>query len=217
MKIIEKIKALLAKATSTDNENEAEIFFAKAYELMEKHQLDTSDLETDDPMGEEVGVTAKGRGGVDWNERLMFAVARYYGCKAIQNHRGKDVDMVVVGRVSARITAIEMHKYLVKTVRRLGRERCHEMRCNADTAARRIGVALKSRISSLCPKPEVAPTQAGKNALITLDALTIWVEKNHPDLHTIKGVTYTNNLAKDIANGIGLNLQTGHSATLRLS
>lgn len=87
MKIVEKIKALLAKASGTDNEAEAEIFFAKAYELMEKHQLDVTDLESEDPMGEEIGVSAKGRGGVDWNERLMFPVARYYGCKAIQQHR----------------------------------------------------------------------------------------------------------------------------------
>lgn len=120
--------------------------------------------------------------------------------------------MVLVGRQSARVTAIEMHKYLVKTVRRLGRERCQEMGLKPDQAARRIGVALSSRINSLCPKPKEPSTQAGRNALVTLDALSLWLEKNYPNLKPIKGVSKTNNLARDIAAGIGLNRQAGHSA-----
>lgn len=212
MKIIEKIKALLAKAASTDSQHEAEIFFAKAHELLEKHQLDISDLSSDDPMGEEETYHAKGRGGVDWDGRLMFAVAKYFGAEAIQNQNGKDTSYTIVGRESARVTAIEMHRYLVKAVRRLGRENADAMEVNADVAARRIGVALRSRLGMLAPKAPSAQTAAGKNALVTLDAVKLWIEQHHPDLSTIKGVSRTNGMARGIANGIGLNHQAGYAA-----
>lgn len=228
MSIAVKIKALLAKAQSTDNEAEAEAFFAKAYELMEKHQISTLDLESEDPMGEEATYRKNGQAAPDWDFRLLSAVAAYYGCKAIQcetwgNHPKTGIytwlghQMTIVGRLSARVTTIEMHKYLVGAVRKLGKQRAADMGVNADTAARRIGVALRSRVHSLAPKPEVAPsTNAGKNALMTLDALTLWIEKNYPDLKPIKGVSKTNNMARDIANGIGLHQQAGASNVLKI-
>lgn len=128
MTITEKIKALFAKAASTDNEHEAMLFLGKAHELMEKHQLSMEDLESDDPIDMTVGTTANGGASPDWDFQLMFAVSKYFGCKSIQwwtDAPGKKAgvyEMRMVGRESARITAIEMHKYLVKTVRRLGRE-----------------------------------------------------------------------------------------------
>lgn len=216
MTIVGKIKALLAKAASTDSQHEAELFLAKAHELMEKHQLEASDLDNDDPMGEERTYEQKGRGGVDWDGRLMFAVAHYFGAKAIQNEYGKDTSYTIIGRDSARVTTIEMHKYLVKTVRRLGRENAAAMGTKPETAARRIGVALRSRLHQLAPKPVAASTEAGRNALITLDAIDLWMEKYHPDLHSIKGRSFSNDMARGLANGIGLNLQTGHTATVRI-
>lgn len=226
MKMVEKIKALLAKAASTTSQAEAEIFLAKAHELMEKHQLSAADLETDDPVGNETGTTANGGASPDWDFQLMFAVAKYFGCKACQQWsrtktdgsfaRSGQYQMVVVGRESARITAIEMHKYLVATVRRLGREHAEAMGRKPDTAARRIGRALSTRIYSMCPEEPTSETPEGKNALITLDAVLAKYQELFPDATPLKGRTLTNKSAREIAAGIGLNLQTGGSNALRL-
>lgn len=226
MTIVEKIKALLAKAASTDSQAEAEAFLAKAHELMEKHQLGAEDLERDDPIDESVGAKANGGASPDWDFQLMFAVARYFGCEGVQwwsqtNTEGEflkagQYTMRIVGRESARITAIEMHKYLVATVRRLGRQHAAEMGTNAGNAARRIGRALQIRISELCPPPPAAETEAGKKALVTIDRTLAKFNELFPDAATIKspGVK-TTKTAKQIAGGIGLNLQTASSAATR--
>jgi hypothetical protein len=232
-KIIDRIKALLAKAASTDHEAEAETFFAKAYELMERYQLDSNDLEKDDPIGNERVAQRKGAAAPDWDFRLMFAVANYFGCRAIQCSTFGDVYnrrrgcyiftenghyMDLVGRESARITAIEMHKYLVATVRKLGRERSEEMGLKPDICARRIGVALRIRINVLTPRPEKAKTETAKsNALVTVDKVLALYNKLHPDARAIKGPgAWTTNEAQKIAEGISLNLQTGQSKVARL-
>lgn len=224
MTIVEKIKALLAKAASTDSQAEAEAFLAKAHELMEKHQLGAEDLERDDPVDQSIAAKANGGASPDWDFQLMFAVARYFGCKGIQrwsqtNTEGEflkagQYTMRIVGRESARVTAIEMHKYLVATVRRLGRTHAADMGLKPDQAARRIGRALQIRINALCPPPPAPETEAGKNALVTIDRTLAKYNELFPDARTIKspGVR-TNRTAKEIASGIGLNLQTSSSAS----
>lgn len=222
--ILTRIKALLAKASGTDNEAEAEAFFAKAYELMEKYQLDAEDLDRDDPMGNEFTCQRKGTVAPDWDFRLMRGCAMYYGAEAIRWWRktpsGSGWAMRLVGRESARVTAMEMHKYLVKTVRRLGREHWIDMRCsNPDAAARRIGTMLNERLISLAPKPATAGslTKAASNALVTMGALEAYIKKEFPDLREIHSKTIRTKSAQDIAAGIGLNLQAGHSGQKRLS
>jgi hypothetical protein len=225
MTIVEKIKALLAKAASTDSQHEAEAFLRKAHELMEKHQLEAGDLETDDPIHKTAGARANGGASPDWDFQLMFAVAKYFGCKGIQYWSQKKLDgtyvrsgeyvMWIVGRESARITAVEMHKYLVKTVRRLGRENATPNQ-KADTLSRRIGRALQIRINEMCPDEPTAETPAGKNALVTLNGTLAKFQELFPDSKPMGGTILTSANAEKLAAGIGLNLQTGHSATLAL-
>jgi restriction endonuclease Mrr len=233
MSIAKTIKALLAKAASTEFAGEAEAFLAKAHELMEKYQLTHNDLESDDPIGEDRVYERNNPDGVDWDFMLMFGVARYYGCKAIQISRSEKPYYVMglVGRESARITATEMHLYLVKEVRRLGREAAKNEQfkkmkydkhfdrhywageyLNADQSARRIGHALNQRLKTLAAESQnavVPSTAAGKNALITLDRVLTVFKELHPDSATIKGhggKTTAN--ARQVAEGISLNLQT---------
>lgn len=232
MTIVEKIKALLAKAASTDSQAEAEAFLAKAHELMEKHQLEAEDLDRDDPVdGEHFYEKGSVKAAPDWDTNIIWPVAKYFGCKACRIYTKNDKwAMDLVGRESARITAKEMHSYLVKTVRRLGREAADAQSMpvydnegyfvrymNADQCARRIGNALRSRIQRLAdamaPAEEVVPTEAGRNALVTLDRVVALYQQRHPDATNVGGKYWTNNLAKEIASGIGLNLQTGHTST----
>lgn len=222
--IAAKIKAILAKAKSTDNEHEAEAFFAAAYKLMEKYQIDIEDLDRDDPMGSEFTGQRKGSVAPDWDFRLIRGCALYFGCEAIRwwSPSKNSWFMRLVGRESARVTTIEMHAYLVKTVRRLGREHWQEMPgCkNADAAARRIGTMLNERLARLAPKPKVdgVLTKAASNALVTQDSLVAYIEREFPDLRQIKSTNIIRTKsAQDIANGIGLNLQTGHSGQRRLT
>ncbi len=228
MTIIEKIKALLAKAASTDSQAEAEAFLNKAHELMERHQLEAGDLEADDPIHKTAGARANGGASPDWDFQLMFSVARYFGCKGIQYWSQKKLDgtyvrageyvMWIVGRESARITAVEMHKYLVKTVRRLGRENA-SFYCKADTMARRIGRALQIRINDMCPEEESlnALTPAGKNALVTLNGTIAKYNELFPDAKKFGGQILTSANAEALAAGIGLNLQTTSTETKRLA
>ncbi len=230
MKIIDKIKALLAKASATDNAAEAEIFFAKAHELMERHQLDASDLEKDDPIAEDRVYRRNGAASPDWDFMLIFSVAKYFGCKAIRIDLSKGYEMGLIGRESARITAMEMHKYLVATVRRLGRTAAADCTMvkfdrqgyrdgylNADQCSRRIGNALRQRISELNVQQRPATSaQAGKNALVTVDRVLAVYKQLHPEATPIGGSATTTTAARQIADGIGLNLQATGGSGVRL-
>lgn len=229
--IATKIKALLAKAASVD-QAEAELFFAKAHELMEKHQISMEDLEKDDPVAEDRVYRRNNPDGVDWDFSLIFAVAKYFGCKAIRIELHKGYEAGLVGRESARVTATEMHKYLIKTVRALGRKAAAEFAfpkinrwgeregyMNADQCARRIGNALRERLNHLAAQSKAteASTASSKNALVTVDRVLAVYKELHPDAKPINGTSYTNNAARKIAAGVSLNLQaTGGPATLRL-
>lgn len=240
VKIIETIKALLAKAASTEFDAEAEAFLAKAHYLMEKHQLDAEDLERDDPVGHEETYDRADRGGVDWDFTLMFGVAYYFGCKAIRiepDMRNRRYRIGLVGRESARVTATEMHKYLIKTIRRMARDRVgtREFRLfkefngkhywtgsylNADQIARLLGNAMNERLHQLAyeaePKTD-APTASGKNALITLDRVAALYQEKYPKAVAIRGAGgYSTGSARELAAQINLSHQVGGSDGARL-
>jgi hypothetical protein len=250
-KIADTVRALLAKAASTEFEHEAEVFLAKAHELMEKHQLSSADLEKDDPLGAENAYEVKNPYGTDWDFGILFPLARYFGCKAIRIDTvalykdGKykpSFKMEIVGRESARITVIEMHKYLVATIKKLGLEKSklnlREFRkfrknhwdemvwtgeyLNADQIRRRIGNAMIERLAILAYREEKkneqqTTTAAGKNALVTLNGVNALFKQRHPEAADIKGAgIMTSNAAREIANSIGLNRQTGGGSTVEL-
>lgn len=83
--MLAKIRALLAKAESTDFDAEAETFTAKAQELMTRHRIDRATLEADAPSeGEAIGR----RLGVDppyarAKFMLVGGIARANSCRAV--------------------------------------------------------------------------------------------------------------------------------------
>lgn len=217
MRYVEKIKALLAKASGTDNEHEAMAFLAKAEELMVKHQISLEDLDKDDPVGSHYRRESKNGSG-DWPDFLYSACASYYGCQIVEHmlsangmHRSREV----FGRASAVITLNEMHPYLVKTVKRLGREYADEWNTKPDKAARRIGNALMARLYSLAAAAsgdEAKTAVAKANALVTMDQISAMIARAYPKLTDVRqGKKYTSSSARSVASSINLSGQVGSS------
>lgn len=224
MTLLEKIKALLAKAASTDNAAEAEAFAAKAAELMDKYQVDIDQLgEAGDAIGEDEGYRTKERKAV-WQNYVASATARYYGCDTVLSTRWDGTATKFIGRESARMTAVEMLPYFLQTINRLAREmvaadKARGIKSHQRATANRIGLEFANRLAELTPDRPAAATAAGGNALILLDQQRAWLAEHYPNLKKAKGRSFsTAQRYRDAANSIGLARQTaaGRSA-LRLS
>lgn len=207
--ILRKVKALLAKANSTPHQEEAESFLAKAHEMMEKYQISVGDFSKDDPVSFEL-VYNKGR-ALDWQQYLWNSLADYYGCKAVYASGGGQYTILLLGRQSARITAIEMHKFLVTTCGKLGRQHATTFNISHDRGARDIGNALSSRLYRLCKERDTKrqpTTEAGRNALVTLDAVQALMKKFGVYTETTR-VDQGSHSARKLAESIGLEKQVG--------
>lgn len=220
MTLLEKIKALLAKAASTDNAAEAEAFAAKAAELMDKYQIDIDQLgEAGDAIGEDTGYTTKERKPV-WQNYVASATARYYGCDTVLSTRWDGTKTQFIGRESARMTAMEMLPYFIQTINRLARDMVAEdkargIRSYQRATAHRIGLEFANRLGELTPDRPKAATAAGGNALILLDQQRAWLAEHYPNLKTGKARSFSSSTRhRDAAASIGLARQTaaGRSA-----
>lgn len=214
MTLLEKIKALLAKAASTDNASEAEAFAAKAAELMDKYQIDTDQLgDAGDAIGEDTGYQTKEPKPV-WQNYVASATARYYGCSTVLSQRAAGTKTQFIGRESARITALEMLPYFLQTVNRLAREMVAEdaargIRSHQRATANRIGLEFANRLLQLTPDRPAAATSAGGNALILLDQQRAWLTEHYPNLGKSKSRGFSSSQRhRDAAASIGLARQT---------
>lgn len=216
--ILTKIKALLAKAASTTNQNEAQAFAEKANELMEKYQVDVDAIRaSDDPVGKDHSYEGKSAG---WRQSLSCATARYYGCRSVITKDYTGVSRVeIFGRESARITALAMFPYFQKTVLAMSREMAALTGMNKQACSRQIGMELSQRLRSLAPVMEHGnPAVVGKNALIRLDEINQLVEETYPHLRKGRRTRFTTSqMARNYANSVGLSSQMGARSNLRLS
>lgn len=213
MTILEKIKALLAKAASTTNMAEAAAFAEKAHELMEKYQVDVDAIRaSDDPVGKDEAYTTKAKAKT-WQMSLTMATARYYGCRSVYNtnpYRGSYVE--IFGRESARITAMEMLPYFVQTVNKMAREMAAQTGWDGYKCAKQIGLELSVRLRQLAPDMEGEGNThvSGQNALVRIDEINALVEATYPNLHTGRSSKFTtSSLARNYAQSIGLASQMG--------
>jgi hypothetical protein len=218
MSIVTKIKALLAKAKSTDNEHEAIAFMQKAEELLEAHQLGLSDLDTEDPISAHFR-RASSNGSGDWADFLYSACAAYYGCRLVVHtldYKGLKRESEVFGRLSAVVTLNEMHSYMVATVRRLGRQHADEWSLKPDQAARRIGNALVTRLRGLAQANSINTTTRN-NALLVVDPIQALIDATYKNLTSTKsGKRYTSVAARGVAAGIGLSSQVAGRGALQI-
>jgi len=97
MNTLEKIKALLAQAEGTPYEGEAEVFMAKAHELMDKYKIELADLEG---LPEASAVTHKvhisPKNG-KYLRALAYQVAPLFYVKVLYVTRGRSTRIYIVG------------------------------------------------------------------------------------------------------------------------
>jgi hypothetical protein len=221
--ILTKIKALLTKAASTNNQHEAAAFAAKANELMEKYQIDVDSIRnTDDPVGrDKIYQTVNAAAG--WRRQLAGATARYYGCRVVhtvdphkRNGFGTEVEMF--GRESARVTALAMLPYFITTVGNLCVQMSKETGWTRAKCANQIGMELANRLRTLAPAMERGnEAVTGKNALIRLDEVNAMVEAAYPHLRKARAPKFTtSSRAAELANSVGLSGQVGSRSAMRI-
>lgn len=237
------IQALLAKAKSTDNEHEAEAFLAKAMELMQRHQLEASDLsDSDDPVIDHMGLS-NAKTGHAWRWKLHRAVAHLYGCKTVywecylkdedgRLRYGKNgmplegYELRAVGRESAIITTDLMYPWIVEQVRYHAKRICAERKAAGREAmseqgqVKRVAAALITRIWNLVADQKAAEagpkTDVIRNALIVKDQVVAKFDELYPPegLTSMKQRSLTTDGAsRAAANSIGLHRQTSGRTT----
>lgn len=220
--LIEKIKALLAKAASTEFEHEAALFADKARQLMEQHQIDATDLEHDDPV--DVSKPYKATSSApSYKKHLWTSLARYYGCRTVLIWiSATEYTVDIIGRESARLTTELMFPFVLEQVRKAAKKIYDERNpldrvVTQEQVVRQVANALVLRVQSLVVEREAVKanpaTNAGKNALVTLDAVTALVERLYPNPSkgSKRGIG-TSGAARSAAAGISLNQQMGGSA-----
>lgn len=146
--IIKKIAALIAKANGTDNEHKMEAFEAKAKELMAKYDISESDLDTDKIAHKDADFIISA--DLIWQNRLVWAVARYFNTIAIQRRKYRDVHFTIVGRDGDRATVSVMFPYLLKEVRRVAADIVNGMSHSSNI--RSVGMALAERLNEEAPE-----------------------------------------------------------------
>lgn len=237
-KIKARIQALLAKASGTDNEHEAEVFLAKANELLSQCQLDVADLvDAGDPVIHHTGLSQAASGHA-WRWKLYSAVGRLYGCKAIMENglvRDQDGNIVLkkhvpvdaytlrlVGRESAILTVDLMYPWIVQQVRAAAKQLAPVTGMSEQGQAKRVAAALINRIWGLVnaekAKNAAQPqTAAARNALLTLDAVEAKFRELAAGLESKKvKPSKSDALSRNAANSIGLHRQTGGASQLKL-
>lgn len=233
MKLIDKIRALKAKAEKTDNEHEAAAFAAKVQELLTKHNLHISDVEIDDEEQEDMErVTYDPRYTDPWRRVLCGATARLYMCDIYMDYMWDDKKqktktvVVFVGRPHNIVVAQEMFEYLVATTLRLAREYGRGDRKAQLGFERGCGLRLADRMEALraeqtrgTPKRDVAGNPGNLPALYMDEAEQIAKIFEGLGLKTKSNRTKLNGhsaAGAEAAEGVSLNTQVGGRSATRL-
>ena len=215
-----KIAALLNKAEKTDNAFEAETFMNKVNELLEKYQIEMTEIRNmrpagdTDPMGQQKGETNI-YASMLWARTLAGTVARYYGCKFIYWKRSNHFDYEVVGRESARVTFELMLPFIISQVKQQAKILRY---LTPSVAQREVGQALLVRIARMIPKAEERRSELTRNALIPVNNLDGDLEKAFPRLKQGKSTTLRfGRSAEEAASRISLHHQATAANVKRIS
>lgn len=221
MNIREKIQKIIDKAKSTQSEAEAEMLFAKARELMDKHQIEAFELgDASDPVGMTVGATGSS-GPSAYRPSVQSVLARYYGARPIRMWQNdKQYRIEIVGPESARITTELMTDYVWDQIKAEATKLAAAGHGKRDALIRKIANAFIFRVNALLQTDSAdrsASVLGEKNALVVKDATEAWIASHYEGLVTRAGSKKSTTAAAAQAAGrISLSRQMGGNATLRI-
>ena len=223
MSIESKIQKIMAKATSTNSEAEAESLMAKVQSMLAEHnltleQVDATVRATMDPMGRKNFDNSKH----SWENRLFGSVAKYYGASAVIDNghwTGKKGRPTAMGRESSLATLEVMWPFILAEVKRAAKAVAKSDSMSSGAAQRRTAEAMRYRLYSLTVRDEKAAEVAGGGmSLVLKDEVSNEVAKHFPNLsNSRKSQTGSTSSARDAVSKISLNLQAGGNAVRRIS
>jgi hypothetical protein len=203
--ILRKIRALLAKAASTDSPAEAMACAAKARELLRNYRIDPAKAQ-EHAYAEEIGETVHEREKIPgWTIALAFAAAHLFNCRIYRMNRR----MVFFGREGDRVTACEMYSFFISAVdkaTKAWKARAREQDVLFDESMFRNEMADEIQ--------RRAERMAGDHQVLAL------VDKSMPPLSNSRGGggygpfyggESTSAAARDAAGKVGLHRQTTHT------
>lgn len=215
--IKDTIRALLARAKSSEFENEKLTCLKQVERLLAKHAMSLDEVGADPEsviMDKAFATSYRSR---SWTKHLLSALARYYGCQLMTTRNGSKLIYTVAGRDSAVETLRLMWPFVLEQVKGAAYGLRDEDGGTLDSHMRMIANALSVRVSGLTKdKPARKRAYPTAFALTPVDEIEALWEKHFAGFKMSKPVTLgTRAAAKAAAGRISINRQTKSDSARR--
>lgn len=211
------IKALLAKAQSTDSKEESDAFMAKAYEMMEEHQISAFSL-GEDPIGVTDGVTGQ-PGMASYKPQVQTALAKLYGARPVIHYtEGNRWIVKLFGPESARITTELMTPFVWSQICVQGKAWGIDHGRDSQAGTREVAKAFISRINAeVGRRSREARREGTSHSLVVVDATKAFIATIYPNLGKVARKTKKISMnAMERAAGISTHQQVSGNQPLAL-
>jgi len=122
VKLLKRLKALLAMSEDSSSENEAQIAMRRLHSLLAKHNISLTDLEEED---EKIDRESFEEYNWPWKRFILLGVSELYFCKSYYSMNRKNyADYFVVGTESNRLVAASMIKMIITTLELEAKREC---------------------------------------------------------------------------------------------
>lgn len=224
-RVIEKILKLVALGTNAGaTEAEAEAAMRQAHKMLAKHNLTMAQIEAKGGKGEDIEELGSVFPGYQWARIMVNAIAELYFCKYyyVPSRRKNHYSHFFVGKHSNAITAAEISKYVVVTLKRAaGRERRKHGSHYQSSFLKGAAFRIQERCRELIEASKADSIQVSESkALVLADVYSVelaaaadWMDQQHPGMretkHTSRPVRDSAGYyaGREAANTVGLRPQ----------
>jgi hypothetical protein len=224
-KIAEKIAKILAKATSTNSEAEADSLMAKVNEMLEAHGLTYADLaqaNAEDPVGQ-TKAAAEFWASQHHRLALFSGLAKLYGARLVYTKLGNKYTVDLVGRESARVTFQLMVPFVLKQINDAAKTLIETgAYTSKDSATRAVSNRLAVKAATMARENEqrdVQRVREGGFALVPVDLVDAAMGQFYPRMRESRAsrINVGSAAAAAAAAKISLFQQTKGSTVRQLS